>query len=91
MLATALLLFPLTVVTLGENPCKEMTVAGCEIGEEVEAELRQASRGSSHTPLLPSKKVGDDNNGDADGENDDGDGKMNRVGHYHFTGSTPSR
>ena len=27
------------------------------ISEEVEAELRPASRGSSHTPLLPSKKV----------------------------------
>ena len=34
MLAKALLLFPLTVVTLGENPCKEMTVAGCEIGDD---------------------------------------------------------
>ena len=32
------------------------------ITEEVEAELRPASRGSSHTPLLPSKKVADDSN-----------------------------
>ena len=29
------------------------------ITEEVEAELRPASRGSTHTPLLPSKKVAD--------------------------------
>ena len=36
------------------------------ITEEVEAELRPASRGSSHTPLLPSKKVADDVNDGGD-------------------------
>ena len=34
MLALALLLFPLAVITLGEDPCKGMTVADCEISED---------------------------------------------------------
>ena len=34
MAMLALLLFPLAVVTLGEDPCKGMTVADCEIGED---------------------------------------------------------
>ena len=38
------------------------------ITEEVEAELRPASRGSSHTPLLPSKKVADDSDANDDGD-----------------------
>ena len=34
MAMLALFLFPLSVVTLGENPCKGMTVADCEISED---------------------------------------------------------
>ena len=34
ILALALLLFPLAGVTLGEDPCKGMTVADCEISED---------------------------------------------------------
>merc|ERR1712179_31530 len=34
MAMLALLLFPLAVVTLGEDPCKKMTVADCEISED---------------------------------------------------------
>ena len=34
MARLAKLLFPLAVVTLGEDPCKGMTVADCEISED---------------------------------------------------------
>ena len=34
MAMLAMLLFPLVVVTLGEDPCKGMTVADCEVSED---------------------------------------------------------